>query len=136
MRWIVLGAILNHLLYLRLFGNFGIRQKRHIMNILRRIWLSRRYGTALYAVSGAVTLAAVILVISSPPLMSFCLILKCLSVPVILYLFHSFRKETSIYFYINLGISRNEFYLIPVVVEFVAFVLMMIIAVNIGYAIR
>ena len=136
MRWVVLGAILNNLLYLRLFGNFGIRQKRHIMNILRRIRLSRRYGTALYAVSGAVTLAAVILVISSPPLMSVCLILKCLSVPAILYLFHSFRKETSIYFYINLGISRNEFYLIPVVVEFVAFVLMMIIAVNIGYAIR
>ena len=105
------------------------------MNILRRIRLSRRYGTVLYAVSGAVTLAAVILVICFPSSLSACLILKCLTVPVILYLFHSFRKETSIYFYINLGISRSEFYLIPIVVESVAFVLM-IIAINIGYAIR
>ncbi len=55
---------------------------------------------------------------------------------MILYLFHSFRKEVSIYFYINLGISRNEFCLIPIVVEFVAFVLFMIIAGNVGYAIR
>ena len=55
---------------------------------------------------------------------------------MILYLFHSFRKEMSEYFYINLGISRNELYLIPIVVEFVAFVLLMFIAVNIGYAIR
>ena len=40
------------------------------------------------------------------------------------------------YFYINLGISRNEFFLMPIVVEFVAFVLIMIITWNIGYAIR
>ncbi len=106
------------------------------MNILRRIRLSRRYGTALYVVSGAVTLAATVLVICFPSSLSVCLILKSLSIPVILYLFHSFRKETSIYFYINLGISRSEYYLIPIIVEFVAFALMMIIAVNIGYAIR
>ena len=74
--------------------------------------------------------------ISFPSSLSACLILKCLSVPVILYLFYSFRKETSIYFYINLGISRNEFFLMPIVVEFVAFVLIMIITWNIGYAIR
>ena len=34
------------------------------------------------------------------------------------------------------GISRNEFFLMPIVVEFVAFVLIMIITWNIGYAIR
>ncbi len=106
------------------------------MNILRKIRLSGRYGTELYAVSGVVTLAASALVVGSPSSVSLCVLLKSLSVPVILYLFHSFRKETSIYFYINLGISRNELFLIPIVVEFVAFLLMMIITVNIGYAIR
>ena len=103
---------------------------------MRRIRLSGRYGAALYVVSGAVTLAATVWVICFPSSLSVCLILKSLSVSVILYLFHSFRKETSIYFYINLGISRSEYYLIPIIVEFVAFALMMIIAVNIGYAIR
>ncbi len=106
------------------------------MNILRKIRLSGKYGTALYAVSGVVTLAASALVVSSPSSVSLCVLLKSLSVPVILYLFHSFRKEMSVYFYINLGISRNEFYLLPIAVEFLAFALMMIIAVNIGYAIR
>ena len=40
------------------------------------------------------------------------------------------------YFYLNLGISRNEYYFIPFVVEFIAFVLMMILIGTIGYAIR
>lgn len=106
------------------------------MNILRKIRLSGEYGTALYAVSGVVTLAAAALVVGSPSSISLCVLLKRLSVPVILYLFHSFRKEGTIYFYINLGISRNEFFLMPIVVEFVAFVLIMIITWNIGYAIR
>ena len=96
------------------------------MNILRKIRLSGEYGTALYAVSGVVTLAAAALVVGSPSSISLCVLLKSLSVPVILYLFHSFRKEGTIYFYINLGISRNEFFLMPIVVEFVAFVLIMI----------
>lgn len=102
----------------------------------RKIRLSGEYGTALYAVSGVVTLAAAALVVGSPSSISLCVLLKSLSVPVILYLFHSFRKEGTIYFYINLGISRNEFFLMPIVVEFVAFVLIMIITWNIGYAIR
>lgn len=106
------------------------------MNILRKIRLSGRYGTALYAVSGVVTLAASALVVGSPSSISLCVLLKSLSVPIILYLFHSFRKEWAIYFYINLGISRHELYLIPIVVESVAFVLIMIITWNIGYAIR
>ena len=40
------------------------------------------------------------------------------------------------YFYLNLGISRNEYYFSPCVVEFIAFVLMMILIGTIGYAIR
>ncbi len=106
------------------------------MNILRKIRLSWKYGTALYAVSSVVTLAAAALVVGSPSSISLCVLLKSLSVTVILYLFHSFRKETSIYFYINLGISRNEYFLIPIVVELAAFVLIMIITWNIGYAFR
>lgn len=106
------------------------------MNVLHIIRLSGKYGTALYAVSGVATLAASALVIGSPSSISLCVLLKSLSVPVILYLFRAFRKETSIYFYINLGISRSELYMIPIIVEFVAFMFMMIIAGSIGYAIR
>ena len=50
------------------------------MNILRKIRLSGEYGTALYAVSGVVTLAAAALVVGSPSSISLCVLLKSLSV--------------------------------------------------------
>ncbi|MCQ2116610.1 MAG: hypothetical protein MJY76_00505 [Bacteroidales bacterium] len=44
-------------------------------------------------------------------------------------------KGLGVYFYLNLGISRKEYWLIPFVVEFAAFVVLMIISSIIGYAI-
>lgn len=40
------------------------------------------------------------------------------------------------YFYLNLGISRKEYYFIPFVVEFICFVILMFITGKIGYAIQ
>ena len=40
-----------------------------------------------------------------------------------------------VYFYLNLGISRKEYWFIPFVVEFVAFIVLMVISSIIGYAI-
>jgi len=65
-----------------------------------------------------------------------CVILKLMGIPVILYMFKSLQGKHSIYFYLNLGISRIEYYAIPVVVEFVFFVLLLIISISIGHAIR
>lgn len=40
------------------------------------------------------------------------------------------------YFYLNLGISRKEYWIIPFAVEFVAFTVLMVISSIIGFAIR
>ena len=58
-----------------------------------------------------------------------------LSIPVLLYLFISLTRGLKIYFYLNLGISRVEYYAIPAIVEFIFFVICMIISGSIGYAI-
>lgn len=106
------------------------------MTLFQKIRLSGKFGKTYYVISGIMTLAASALVISNPDPIPVCILLKLLSIPVILYLLTALHKGMSIYFYINLGISRIEYYAIPVVLEFVLFVLMMIICGNIGYAIQ
>ena len=41
-----------------------------------------------------------------------------------------------IYFYLNLGISRKEYYFIPFVVEFIGFILFITLIAYLGNAIR
>lgn len=106
------------------------------MTLLKKISLSGRYGRTIYVISAVLTLAMSLLVLFSPLSIPICIILKLLSIPVILYLYTNLTKKTEIYFYLNLGISRNEYYILPFVVEFLAFVLLMIITGKIGYAIR
>lgn len=106
------------------------------MNIFRKIGLSRKYGKGIYIVSGIVTAAMSALVFYSPLAIPVCIMLKLLSIPVIYYLYTRLSQREDIYFYINLGISRNEYHLIPFVVDFMVFVLLMIITGKIGYAIR
>ena len=76
-----------------------------------------------------------VLVIFKPVAIPLCILLKLFSVPVILQLFISLNRKQSIYFFLNLGISRNEYYIIPFAVEFIAFIVLMIITGFIGYAI-
>lgn len=76
------------------------------------------------------------LVVLSPVSIPVCFIFKLLSIPIIYYLYTTFTKKTEIYFYLNLGISRNEYYVIPFVMEFLGFILLMIITGKIGYAIH
>ena len=103
------------------------------MTLLSKISLSRRYGKAIYAVSAVLTLILAAFVPFDPFVIPICLILKVFSIPVIFYLIASFQKQ-KIYFYLNLGISRREYYAIPFAVEFIAFLLLMVITVIIGYA--
>ena len=75
------------------------------------------------------------LVVLDPFLIPICLILKLFSIPVIFYLFATSAQKQKQYFYLNLGISRREYYLIPFVMELIAFVLLIIVSGYIGYAI-
>ena len=103
------------------------------MTIFEKIGLSRRYGKAIYAISAALTLAVSSLVFFNPVSIPLCVILKLISIPIIYYLYTTFTRKTEIYFYLNLGISRNEYYIIPFVVEFIGFILFVIL---IGYFIH
>ena len=106
------------------------------MTLFQKIALSRKYGKAIYLISAALTIAMSSLVVLSPVSIPVCVIFKLLSIPVIFYLYNTFTGKTEIYFYLNLGISRNEYYIIPFVMEFLGFILMMIITGKIGYAIH
>ena len=106
------------------------------MTIFGKIGLSRRYGKAIYAISAALTLAIASLVFFNPYAIPMCVLLKLVSVPIILYLYTSFTKKTEIYFYLNLGISRKEYYYIPFVVEFVGFLIFITLIAYLGNAIR
>lgn len=106
------------------------------MNIFSKIGLSRRYGKAIYVISAILTVAMSTLVIFQPIAIPTCIMLKLLSIPVIFYLNTTLSKKVEIYFYLNLGISRKEFYFIPFAVEFICFAILMFITGNIGYAIH
>ena len=106
------------------------------MTILKKIGLSRRYGKAIYAISAVLTLAISSLVFFNPYAIPMGILLKLVSIPIILYLYTSLSKKMEIYFYLNLGISRKEYYFIPFVVEFIGFILFITLIGYLGNAIR
>ena len=106
------------------------------MTILKKIGLSKRYGKTIYAISAVLTLAISFLIFFNPYAIPMCILLKLVSVPVILYLYINLTKNTEIYFYLNLGISRKEYYFIPFVVEFIGFILFITLIAYLGNAIR
>ena len=106
------------------------------MTILKKIVLSKRYGKIIYAISAVLTLAISSLIFFNPYAIPMCILLKLVSVPVILYLYINLTKNTEIYFYLNLGISRKEYYFIPFVVEFIGFILFITLIAYLGNAIR
>ena len=106
------------------------------MTIFRKIGLSKRYGKAIYAMSAVLTSAISSLVFFNPYTIPMCVLLKVVSIPIILYLYTNLTKKTEIYFYLNLGISRKEYYYIPFVVEFVGFLIFITLIGYLGNAIR
>ena len=105
------------------------------MTLLDKIRLSRKFGKITYVISAILTVAMSSLVVFEPLSVSTCIIIKLLSIPVIWYLSSNLTRSLGVYFYLNLGISRKEYWLIPFVVEFVAFVVLMVVSSIIGYAI-
>ena len=94
------------------------------MTLFKKIGLSGKYGRGLYIISMIVSLSAAVSSFAVPSTIPACVLLKLLSIPVILYLFISLRKNNSLYFWLNLGISKREFYAVPVIVEFLFFVVL------------
>lgn len=76
-----------------------------------------------------------VFVVFYPMMIPSFICVKLVSIPVIYYLRSLMERGFGIYFYLNLGISRREYMLVPVVVEFLAFVVLMVITGIIGYAI-
>ncbi len=105
------------------------------MNLLRKIGLSFRYGGVFFIVAGVVSLCTFFIVgiISGDTEglsegIFLCKILKILSIPIILYIFRKFDRSSAIYFWLNLGISSVEYYVIPIVIEYVFFKLLIYVA--------
>lgn len=105
------------------------------MTLLRKMELSFRYGSGYYVVAGLVSLCAFVIVgINSGDTeglsegIFLCKILKILSIPIILYIFRKFDRSSAIYFWLNLGISSVEYYVIPIVIEYVFFKLLIYVA--------
>ena len=105
------------------------------MTLLHKIGLSFRYGSGYFVVAGLVSLCAFVIVgINSGDTdglsegIFLCKIFKILSIPIIIYLFRKFDRSCAIYFWLNLGISRTEYYVIPIVIEYVFFRLLIFVA--------
>ena len=105
------------------------------MNLFRKITLSFRYGSGYLIVAGIASLCfAYIVGINSgdPEGLSeglfLCKILKLLTIPIILYVFRKFDRSGALYFWLNLGISRTEYYVIPIVIEYILFRILIYLA--------
>lgn len=105
------------------------------MNLFRKITLSFRYGSGYLIVAGIASMCfAYIVGINSgdPEGLSeglfLCKILKLLTIPIILYVFRKFDRSGALYFWLNLGISRTEYYVIPIVIEYLFFRILIYLA--------
>ena len=96
------------------------------MTFFRKITLSFRYGSGYLIVAGIASMCFAFIVgahsgdtegLSEG--LFLCKILKLLTIPVILYMFRKFDRSGALYFWINLGISRTEYYVIPIVIEYI-----------------
>ena len=106
------------------------------MTLFEKLKLSAKFGGFVYLVSAIFTLvAAGIVIIFNPAILTFGIVIKLVSIPFIFILNNSLARQQDMYFYLNLGISRNEYYIIPFAVDLVAFIILMIISCAIGNAI-
>ena len=105
------------------------------MNLFRKITLSFRYGSGYLIVAGIASMCFAFIVgahsgdtegLSEG--LFLCKILKLLTIPVILYVFRKFDRSGALYFWLNLGISRTEYYVIPIVIESLFFRILIYLA--------
>lgn len=107
-----------------------------MVNFFKKIRLSFRFGSSLYLISVAYSLPAAVIIGFDPALAPICVLVKLFLIPALLYLSMSLARKDTIYFYLNLGVSRAEYYAIPVIVEFVFFIILTTISICVGNVIR
>ena len=106
------------------------------MTLFNKLKLSAKFGGSVYLMSAIFTLVAVgIVIIFNPATLAFGIIIKLISIPLIFILNNSLARQQDMYFYLNLGISRSEYHIIPYAVDLAAFIFLMIISCAIGNAI-
>lgn len=105
------------------------------MTFFRKITLSFRYGSGYLIVAGIASLCFAFIVgahSGDPEGLSeglfLCKILKLLTIPIILYMFRKFDRSGALYFWLNLGKSRTEYYVIPIVIEYIIFRILIFLA--------
>ncbi len=105
------------------------------MTFFRKITLSFRYGSGYLIVAGIASLCFAFIVgahsgdtegLSEG--LFLCKIFKLLTIPIILYMFRKFDRSGALYFWLNLGISRTEYYVIPIVIEYIIFRILIYLA--------
>ena len=98
------------------------------MNLFRKITLSFRYGSGYLIVAGIASMCFAFIVgahsgdtegLSEG--LFLCKIFKLLTIPIILYVLRKFDRSGALYFWLNLGISRTEYYVIPILIEYLFF---------------
>lgn len=89
------------------------------------ITLSMQYARGYYAITFLITLIACVMSVFKPSLIPVFLLIKIFSSPVVLYLQQSLRNTLSLYFYINLGFSKLEYYILPIILDLLSFVVLM-----------
>lgn len=95
------------------------------MTLIKKLGLSFRYGSEYYITAGVLTLVETCCVAVAPSNIVPMNLLKLVSIPLFLYLIDHLSRKSTIYFYLNLGLSRLEIYSIPVIIEYVFFKLML-----------
>ena len=105
------------------------------MTLLEKIRLSGKFGRTTYVISAILTVPMAVLVVFYPMMVSAFICIKIISALIIFYLRSILESGFRMYFYINLGISKREYWLVPIIVEFAAFVILMVVSNRIGYAI-
>ncbi len=126
--------MLSHLHCSRLLRIFDLLTHFTGKMLLSKIKLSMRFGRVTYVVSSVLSLVMTVFAVLSPQVIPLCIIIKLLSIPVIQYLVTNLSEGLVMYFYINLGISKKEYCLIPAAVDFGIFVLLMTASGIAGYA--
>ena len=105
------------------------------MKLTQKIRLSGRYGRMYYIVAGIIDIACAVFILFDPMATPAILLIKLMSIPVLAYLFFALASNEKTFFYLNLGFSRNEYRYIPIVIDALAFVLLVILSISLSHVI-
>ena len=105
------------------------------MRLTQKIRLSGRYGRIYYVVAGIIDVACAVFILHDPLTTPMVFLVKVMSIPVLAYLFFALASNEKMFFYLNLGFSRNEYRYIPIVIDALAFVLLVILAIILSHVI-